>query len=62
MGSDELDEMMKCAPGPINFTIFLSMFGEKLKGQRAIVFRTSEVKQLYADSNTFKYLLGQSDS
>lgn len=27
-----LDEMMSCAPGPINFTMFLTMFGEKLNG------------------------------
>ncbi|CAG5132080.1 unnamed protein product [Candidula unifasciata] len=27
-----LDEMMTCAPGPINFTMFLTMFGEKLNG------------------------------
>jgi Ca2+-binding EF-hand superfamily protein len=33
VGNEELDEMMKEAPGPINFTIFLAMFGEKLKGQ-----------------------------
>lgn len=25
--------MLKEAPGPINFTIFLTMFGEKLKGE-----------------------------
>ncbi|XP_041439586.1 myosin regulatory light chain 2, ventricular/cardiac muscle isoform isoform X1 [Xenopus laevis] len=30
--SEELDEMVQEAPGPINFTIFLTMFGEKLKG------------------------------
>ncbi|XP_040277747.1 myosin regulatory light chain 10 [Bufo bufo] len=30
--SEELDDMVKEAPGPINFTIFLTMFGEKLKG------------------------------
>ncbi|KAK3527318.1 hypothetical protein QTP86_020242 [Hemibagrus guttatus] len=24
--------MLKEAPGPINFTVFLTMFGEKLKG------------------------------
>merc|ERR1711981_122987 len=28
----ELDEMVKQAPGPINFTMFLTMFGEKLTG------------------------------
>lgn len=35
VGNDELDEMLKEAPGPINFTIFLSMFGEKLKGTKS---------------------------
>uniref|UniRef100_A0A8C2QLN0 Myosin light chain, phosphorylatable, fast skeletal muscle n=2 Tax=Cricetulus griseus TaxID=10029 RepID=A0A8C2QLN0_CRIGR len=28
----ELDAMMEEASGPINFTVFLTMFGEKLKG------------------------------
>ena len=27
-----LDNMMKEAPGPINFTMFLTLFGEKLNG------------------------------
>lgn len=27
-----LDKMMSEAPGPINFTMFLTMFGEKLNG------------------------------
>uniref|UniRef100_A0A3P9QIN4 Myosin light chain, phosphorylatable, fast skeletal muscle b n=1 Tax=Poecilia reticulata TaxID=8081 RepID=A0A3P9QIN4_POERE len=30
--SDELEAMVKEASGPINFTVFLTMFGEKLKG------------------------------
>uniref|UniRef100_A0A8C4QQ13 Myosin light chain 2 n=1 Tax=Eptatretus burgeri TaxID=7764 RepID=A0A8C4QQ13_EPTBU len=30
--AEELDEMIKEAPGTINFTVFLTMFGEKLKG------------------------------
>ncbi|XP_069820081.1 myosin regulatory light chain 2, ventricular/cardiac muscle isoform isoform X2 [Dendropsophus ebraccatus] len=30
--NEELEEMLKEAPGPINFTVFLTMFGEKLKG------------------------------
>lgn len=30
---EEIDDMLKEAPGPINFTIFLTMFGEKLKGK-----------------------------
>ncbi|KAF6082175.1 myosin light chain 2 [Phyllostomus discolor] len=30
--NDEIDAMIKEAPGPINFTVFLTMFGEKLKG------------------------------
>uniref|UniRef100_A0A8C6NT61 Myosin light chain 2 n=1 Tax=Nothobranchius furzeri TaxID=105023 RepID=A0A8C6NT61_NOTFU len=29
---EEIDEMLNEAPGPINFTVFLTMFGEKLKG------------------------------
>uniref|UniRef100_A0A672HEQ5 Myosin regulatory light chain 2, ventricular/cardiac muscle isoform n=1 Tax=Salarias fasciatus TaxID=181472 RepID=A0A672HEQ5_SALFA len=29
---EEIDDMLKEAPGPINFTVFLTMFGEKLKG------------------------------
>ncbi|NXN46961.1 MLRA protein, partial [Rhinoptilus africanus] len=33
--NEEIDEMIKEAPGPINFTVFLTMFGEKLKGERA---------------------------
>ncbi|KAJ4919402.1 hypothetical protein JOQ06_018500 [Pogonophryne albipinna] len=32
---EEIDEMLKEAPGPINFTVFLTMFGEKLKGADA---------------------------
>ncbi|CAI9552965.1 unnamed protein product [Staurois parvus] len=30
--NEELEEMLQEAPGPINFTVFLTMFGEKLKG------------------------------
>ncbi|GCB76644.1 hypothetical protein scyTo_0016590 [Scyliorhinus torazame] len=30
--SEELDVMLSEAPGAINFTVFLTMFGEKLKG------------------------------
>jgi len=29
---DELEEMIKEAPGPLNFTMFLTLFGEKLNG------------------------------
>ncbi|KAG8509803.1 Myosin regulatory light chain 10 [Galemys pyrenaicus] len=32
--NEELEAMVKEAPGPINFTVFLTMFGEKLKGER----------------------------
>ena len=32
MKNEELDAMIKEASGPINFTVFLTMFGEKLKG------------------------------
>ncbi|KAG2459459.1 MLRB protein, partial [Polypterus senegalus] len=30
--SEELEAMLKEAPGAINFTVFLTMFGNKLKG------------------------------
>ncbi|XP_043909964.1 myosin regulatory light chain 10 isoform X1 [Protopterus annectens] len=30
--NEELEAMVKEAPGSINFTVFLTMFGEKLKG------------------------------
>lgn len=33
MKNEELEDMIKEAPGPINFTVFLTMFGEKLKGE-----------------------------
>ena len=29
---EELDVMINMAPGPINFTMFLTLFGEKLNG------------------------------
>ncbi|XP_026875833.1 myosin regulatory light chain 2, ventricular/cardiac muscle isoform [Electrophorus electricus] len=29
---EEIDDMLKESSGPINFTVFLTMFGEKLKG------------------------------
>uniref|UniRef100_UPI00398EFA8D myosin regulatory light chain 2B, cardiac muscle isoform-like n=1 Tax=Pristiophorus japonicus TaxID=55135 RepID=UPI00398EFA8D len=32
VNSEELDAMVNEAPGAINFTVFLTMFGEKLKG------------------------------
>lgn len=30
--NEYLDKMIKEAPGPINFTMFLTLFGEKLNG------------------------------
>ncbi|XP_024067086.1 myosin regulatory light chain 2, atrial isoform [Terrapene carolina triunguis] len=32
MKDEELDEMLKEGKGPINFTVFLALFGEKLNG------------------------------
>ncbi|KAG7272670.1 hypothetical protein CRUP_008498, partial [Coryphaenoides rupestris] len=34
--NEELEAMIKEASGPINFTVFLQMFGEKLKGTGSI--------------------------
>lgn len=31
---EELDEMLNEGKGPINFTVFLTLFGEKLNGER----------------------------
>ena len=31
--TEELEEMIKEAPGPLNFTMFLTLFGEKLHGK-----------------------------
>lgn len=50
--NEELEDMVKEAPGPINFTVFLTMFGEKLKGKaplgdwRGICQRSSALKYL----------------
>uniref|UniRef100_A0A4X1TWJ0 Myosin light chain 11 n=1 Tax=Sus scrofa TaxID=9823 RepID=A0A4X1TWJ0_PIG len=38
--NEELDAMMKEASGPINFTVFLTMFGEKLKAWRSCLPRS----------------------
>lgn len=40
MKNEELEAMIKEAPGPINFTVFLTMFGEKLKGETRTQTRT----------------------
>ena len=37
MKNEELEAMIKEASGPINFTVFLTMFGEKLKGGHLIL-------------------------
>lgn len=36
--NEELEAMVKEASGPINFTVFLTMFGEKLKGESKSLF------------------------
>lgn len=33
---EELEEMLKEGKGPINFTVFLTIFGEKLNGKLAL--------------------------
>jgi len=42
--NEELEDMVKEAPGPINFTVFLTMFGEKLKGKYLWGFGEASVK------------------
>lgn len=41
--NEELEAMVKEASGPINFTVFLTMFGEKLKGVSATTLHTSSL-------------------
>lgn len=38
MKNEELEAMIKEASGPINFTVFLTMFGEKLKGMLSLFY------------------------
>uniref|UniRef100_A0A1I8ECC7 EF-hand domain-containing protein n=2 Tax=Wuchereria bancrofti TaxID=6293 RepID=A0A1I8ECC7_WUCBA len=40
----QIDAMIKEAPGPINFTVFLTLFGEKLTGEP---FDDDEIKAMY---------------
>lgn len=35
---EELDEMLNEGKGPINFTVFLTLFGEKLNGESLFSF------------------------
>lgn len=45
--NEELEAMIKEASGPINFTVFLTMFGEKLKG-RLLISISQKPKKNYA--------------
>lgn len=42
--NEELEAMIKEASGPINFTVFLTMFGEKLKGMQKSLFWLSSLR------------------
>lgn len=44
MKQEEIDDMLKEAPGPVNFTVFLTMFGEKLKGKNTYSLKTNPTK------------------
>lgn len=50
--NEELEAMIKEASGPINFTVFLTMFGEKLKGMQKSVFSSIFQSLLYSVSVT----------
>lgn len=43
---EELDAMLKEASGPINFTMFLNMFGEKLSGEPSAGPNTAHTRLL----------------
>lgn len=58
---EEIDEMLKEAPGPINFTVFLTMFGEKLKGDPGC-YITAPHGCRHGEKNVLLSLLGLSVS
>ena len=47
---EEIDDMLKEAPGPINFTVFLTMFGEKLKGEGFVLYSLGSDHTVYPDN------------
>uniref|UniRef100_A0A8C8D2P3 EF-hand domain-containing protein n=1 Tax=Oncorhynchus tshawytscha TaxID=74940 RepID=A0A8C8D2P3_ONCTS len=51
--NEELEAMVKEASGPINFTVFLTMFGEKLKGADPEDVIVSAFKVLDPDATGF---------
>lgn len=59
----ELDEMIKEAPGPLNFTMFLTLFGEKLHGTdpeetlKSAFALFDETNKGFIDEEYFKDLL-----
>uniref|UniRef100_A0A8C7Z978 Myosin, light chain 2a, regulatory, cardiac, slow n=1 Tax=Oryzias sinensis TaxID=183150 RepID=A0A8C7Z978_9TELE len=61
---EEIDDMLKEAPGPINFTVFLTMFGEKLKGadpEETILnaFKCEELQFTHLHSDSFFFSMEQ---
>lgn len=45
MSDEELESMLAEGKGPINFTVFLTLFGEKLNGMTAELSRS--FKKIY---------------
>ena len=56
--NEELEAMVKEASGPINFTVFLTMFGEKLKGASTQIFNANRV--IYFTFTLFHKIFGTS--
>lgn len=45
----QIDAMIKEAPGPINFTVFLTLFGERLTGSSSFgYFQTSDLRRSFS--------------
>jgi len=40
----ELEEMLSQAPGQLNFTVFLAMMGDKIKGKQQLIKKLAFVK------------------
>ncbi len=64
VGNDELDEMLKESSGPINFTVFLTMFGEKLKGKDQIHqnWNVNHANEVQIAAEPSRYLISESYS
>lgn len=59
---DDLKQMLSEAPGPINFTMFLSIFGDRIAGECLILILTSAfTSRSFSHTKNSSLLLGTDD-